>query len=202
VIVLNISGRIYQFLSYISDIIILNILWLLVSLFGMGITVGASTTAIYSVMLKMVDPEKDYYVVRDFFKAFKKNFVQSTIIWIIMLLISFILYFNYRLAYSTESIFLFILFYLASFLTLITAVYLFPVVAKFEASTKDYFISTFLIANKHLLTTILILSSLVGSIFILMKLSSLLVLVIPGIYFLSTSYHIRKILRVYENNLM
>lgn len=68
-------------LSRIFDFILLNILWLVCSL--PIVTAGASITALYSVMLKIVANEEGY-IIRGFFEAFKKNFKQSTIVWLIL----------------------------------------------------------------------------------------------------------------------
>ena len=67
----------------IGDLICLNVLWLICCI--PVITIGASTTALYTVMLRLVRNEEGY-IFRGFFKAFKLNFKQSTIIWIILLL--------------------------------------------------------------------------------------------------------------------
>ena len=68
-------------LSKICDMICLNVLWVICSI--PIVTIGASTTALYTVMLKMVRNEEGY-IFRGFFKAFKENFKQSTIIWLIV----------------------------------------------------------------------------------------------------------------------
>ena len=70
-------------LNKICDMVCLNVLWLICCI--PIITIGASTTALYTIMLKMVKNEEGY-IFRGFFKAFKSNFKQSTIIWIILFL--------------------------------------------------------------------------------------------------------------------
>ena len=65
-------------MSRIFDMMCLNVLWLVCSL--PIFTIGASTTAMYTVMLKVVKNEEGY-IVKGFFKAFKENFKKSTIIW-------------------------------------------------------------------------------------------------------------------------
>ena len=64
-------------MSRIFDMMCLNVLWLVCSL--PIFTIGASTTAMYTVMLKVVKNEEGY-IVKGFFKAFKENFKKSTII--------------------------------------------------------------------------------------------------------------------------
>src|SRR5699024_4265371 len=74
-------------LGKIFDLMCLNILWLVCSI--PVITVGASTTALYTVVLKMVKNEEGY-ILKDFLKAYKSNFKQSTIAWIMILMIGII----------------------------------------------------------------------------------------------------------------
>ncbi len=47
------------------------------------VTIGASTTALYSVFIKMRN-NKEGKLFRDFWDAFRKNFRQATIIWLIV----------------------------------------------------------------------------------------------------------------------
>ena len=48
------------------------------------ITAGASTTALFYCTLKL-HKDGDIRVIYDFFRSFKQNFKQSTLIWILML---------------------------------------------------------------------------------------------------------------------
>lgn len=64
-------------------IMFLNLLWVLFSL--PVVTIGASTTALYSVLIKMRNG-KEGKIFRDFWDAFRKNFRQATIIWVIVAL--------------------------------------------------------------------------------------------------------------------
>lgn len=65
------------------------------------ITVGASATTMCYVTLKMRDGEEGS-VFKDFFKAFRKNFVQATLIWIILAVLAAILLVDYRLIRDLE----------------------------------------------------------------------------------------------------
>ena len=61
----------------------LNLLWFICSI--PVFTIGASTTALYTVTLKIAD-ETESNITKQFFQAFKRNFVQATRLWLIMLL--------------------------------------------------------------------------------------------------------------------
>lgn len=62
----------------IFDLIFLNLIFIVMSL--PIFTIGANISAIYSVIFKIRSKDK-ISVFKDFFFAFKKNFIQSTICW-------------------------------------------------------------------------------------------------------------------------
>ena len=76
------DNRIIRILTTLCDFLILNILWLVCSV--PVITAGASTTALYSVMFKITKKEEGY-IIKSFLKAFRQNFKQSTIIWLLLI---------------------------------------------------------------------------------------------------------------------
>ena len=79
--ILDYDGKFINFLNKATDTLIATLLWLVCSI--PIITIGASTTAFYSVMLKLVKDEESY-ITKSFFKAFKENFKIATIVWLIL----------------------------------------------------------------------------------------------------------------------
>ena len=77
----SLDNPVMRFLDKMADLIILNILFIVCSV--PVITLGASATAMCYVTLKMRD-EEEGSVFRNFFMAFRQNFVQATLIWIIL----------------------------------------------------------------------------------------------------------------------
>lgn len=77
----SLDNPVLRFLDKMADLIILNLLFVVCSI--PVITLGASATAMCYVTLKMRD-EEEGSVFRSFFKAFRQNFVQATLIWIIL----------------------------------------------------------------------------------------------------------------------
>lgn len=67
-----------------TDLLILNLVTLLMCL--PVITAGASLTAMHYVLLKMVRGQEGY-IVKSFFRSFKRNLRQATVIWILFLII-------------------------------------------------------------------------------------------------------------------
>ena len=76
------EGKFFYILNKIADLLWLNVLTIICCI--PIITAGASITAMYSVTLPMVKNEEGY-LTRDFFKAFARNFLQSTAMWAVIL---------------------------------------------------------------------------------------------------------------------
>lgn len=76
------DSPIIAFLSRLADLIWLNLLTLLASL--PIVTAGAALTALHYVTIQMVRKE-DGYLTRSFWKSFRRNFLQATAMWLLML---------------------------------------------------------------------------------------------------------------------
>lgn len=81
-----------RFLTVVANLAILNVLFIVCSL--PVVTLGASLTALNYVVLQMIRQE-DSYIVRGFFRGFKQNFWQATIIWLILLAAGVFLWLDY-----------------------------------------------------------------------------------------------------------
>ncbi len=78
----NYDSKVIRFGNKLTDLMILQLFTIL---FSVPIfTIGASFTAMHSVLLKLYR-NQDPIVYREFWKAFKANFKQSTLIWLIYL---------------------------------------------------------------------------------------------------------------------
>lgn len=152
----NSDSRFSIFMNRISDLFILNILWIIFSI--PIITIGASTSALYSVDLKLLDSEEGY-IIKSFFKAFKENFKKSTILFVFIVFISillgtnliFWLKCNLSISYFTLP---FILFFL--FIFLLVTPYIFPTLTKTKCSILSIVKYSFFVSLKNLPYSILI----------------------------------------------
>ena len=87
----SLDNPFWRSLNTVADLLILNVLYVLCCL--PVITIGAATTALYAVSMKLAKKDEDIYVTRSFFRAFISNFKQATLIWVIFLGIgAFLLY--------------------------------------------------------------------------------------------------------------
>ncbi len=80
----DLDSPLMQALNKVADLMWLNLLTFFCAL--PVITAGASFTAMHYMALKLVRNE-EVYITRGFFKSFRENFRQSTVIWLILLLI-------------------------------------------------------------------------------------------------------------------
>lgn len=91
----DMNNPVMRTLSMIADVVVLNLLTLLCSL--PVITAGAAFTALNDACIRLVRNE-DGELVRDYFRAFKANFKNATLLWLLFLAAAVILYFDYLAA--------------------------------------------------------------------------------------------------------
>ena len=121
------------------------------------ITVGASLTAMHYVALKMARNE-ECYIARDFFKSFRMNLKQGTVIWLIELFLVLVLAGDFLIMNSVEMSFggvIKIILTVIAFVGLFTFTFVFPVLAKFENTVIRTIKNAFLIGVLQFPKTIL-----------------------------------------------
>lgn len=152
----GIDNKFFETLEKISNIVILNFLYILFSI--PIITIGASTTATYFVAMKIVQNEEGY-IFRTFIKSFKENFKISTIVWIIIMLVGGVLILDFHISNaipnsSISNIFKLIL-TMVSIIIIFNITYVFPIICKFDNSIKNTIINATLISIQNLPYTII-----------------------------------------------
>lgn len=190
----NLDGPFYKWGTELADVMILSLLWLVCSL--PVFTVGASTTALFYVYGKKVRGE-DPYVFKSFFKSFKDNFRQSTVITIILgvLWLSVFLYYKILTGGSAQTwLKIMGLFYILQ--VIVITLYVFPILSRFEMTIKNLLITSFLFGNKHLPTTIGCGILFGGFLFLIMTPTPLLIFAF-GIYALLSSYLFQNVFTRY-----
>ena len=90
----NLDSPFMQFMNRVADLMWLNILFVICCI--PVITIGPSLTAMYYITLKMVRNEESY-ITKGFFKSFRQNFLQATILWIMLLAILAVLFVDWRI---------------------------------------------------------------------------------------------------------
>lgn len=194
-------------LNKICDMICLNILWLICCI--PIITIGASTTALYTVMLKIVKNEEGY-IFRGFFKAFKSNFKQSTIMWVILVVLGIICWTDYRVAGvmpGTVGLVMRSIFLLMGFVLLSVMIYVFPLTARYENSIRATFRNALILTVGKFPYSLLMVVVLVGSVIISLWNTATLMFAIPLWFLIGSSliawinsYILRRIFMVFEGD--
>lgn len=141
----------------------LNVLWLICCL--PIVTIGASTTALYYTSFKIAKDEGSY-ITTMFFRSFKQNFKQATIIWLIMLVTGLVIVADAVLlgrlrATSTGTVAVIWTLLLACIFACMIAyaivlTYIFPLLSIASNTTANMFKNAFLIGTHYLFVTILV----------------------------------------------
>lgn len=143
----NMDNPFIQFLARVGDIILANFLFIVCSL--PIVTVGAALTGLNKVTQDIAFGEQPS-LLRGFFGAFKENFRQATIAWLIILLFFVGMIFNVMIVsfYCTgvvEQVLRWVL-YLIMALMLGIASHLFPLIVRYENPLKQHFINATILA--------------------------------------------------------
>lgn len=152
----KLDSPLMNFLNKIADIMILNILFLIFSI--PFFTIGASFSAAYYMGFKMVKNEETY-IVRGFWKAFKDNFKQGTVIWLLLAVVLGILTVDFRIILYSGIEFaqwIRIAMIAVTFVILLGVMFLFPLQARFINPVKNTIKNAFLMALSHLPTAFLL----------------------------------------------
>ncbi len=165
----NLDNPVWRFMGKLVDVCILTILWFICCI--PIITIGPATTAVYYVTLKLVRDEESY-TVRSFFKSFKENFKQGTVIGIIMTLLGFFFIYDIYLyfAIGTQTMTILGIVFLGIFMIyLFTLTYVYPLQAKFYNPIKRTLKNALFMSVKHVfrsfLMVIITIAVLIGCLF-------------------------------------
>ena len=151
---LNEGGLFSRIFGFLGQLVALNLLWIICSI--PVITAGASTTALFYCTLK-IHKDGDCRAFKDFFKSFKQNFKQSTLVWLLMILVTVIIYFERKAIPSMPGVMPAIFSYLlvAVCIPLIMiALYVFPTVAAFDNKIPKLVMNALYFSIKNIIYTL------------------------------------------------
>lgn len=183
---LNLDSPLMQGLGKMADLMWLNVLTLICCI--PIVTIGASLTAMNYMALKIARNE-ECYIARGFFKSFRENFKQATLIWLILLAAILILAGDFLIMRTSDMEFGVIfqgVITAIAVLLVFTMMYVFPVLAKFENSVfrtlKNAFLMSLMQFPRTLLMIVMYIIPVVVFLFVvqLMPLSLLFGLSVPA----------------------
>lgn len=152
----NMDNPVFRTLGRLADLMILNIVFIICCI--PVFTIGASLTGLYYMTLKMAENEESY-IIRGFWKSFKQNFKQATLIWLVVLVIGIVLVLDIQIIGAMDSPyakFLYIAVMAISLFYLMTVCYLFPVLSRFYNTIRGTFKNSMLMAVAHFPYTVMI----------------------------------------------
>lgn len=196
--IFGMDGKYTNIASKLADIFILNMLWILTSLFV--VTIVPSTSAFYYAIVKSVRKERGT-PVENFLYFFKNNLKNGIFVSIIYLFIAAVVAFNYfsttkmnpassiYMIYKVEALWVIVLFVFLS-------IFLFPVFSRFEYGIFQYIKVSLFIGVRHTLTSIFISLAMLGVIIFIAK-YLFFIIIVPGIMLTFLSVKIEKIMKKY-----
>ena len=195
------EGPLMSFITKIAYSAYLNILWFICCL--PVITIGASTTALFYVTLKIAKNEEGN-ITKAFFHSFRENFKQGTLIWLILLAVGIVLgvdgYILYHMRFSSP------------FWTIITAIfivalaayaiimmYIFPLLSRFQNTTLAMFRNSIMIGMRFLLCTALMAVIYFAMALVVIRFFTPIIIFGEGLCALLCSYLLSNILLLCQN---
>ena len=159
---------IYRTLEIFSNLVILNLLWILMCL--PIITIFPATIAMFGVIRQWIKKEDDRGLTRSFFLLFKQNFRQGLLVGAIILLFGTLVAVNFSLALQLENPLKMMYVVFLSFLSLLytfTCIYLFPLLVTYKDTWKNLLKNALLLSIIHLpITMICVITVIISTILI------------------------------------
>jgi len=165
------------------------------------IPIAPACTALFSVMGKLTR-EKDINITKDFFKAYKTNFIQSLFFGVLEILIICILFIDMKffIANGYPRILTIPIFVIIAFVFLMS-LYIFPIISRFYLSTKNILKLAAYYTIRKFNITILCFSSFLVVGFIYFKISTFILLFISSIVCYLIMFYQQQILLEIEKKI-
>lgn len=152
-----IDSPLMRTLGKIGDIIFLNLLFVATSI--PLFTIGTALSAMYTVTMKIVRGQEPA-VIREYFRAYKRNFRTATVCWVVMALAAALMFVDFRLIGVLEGTVRSaarILLGAVLGLWCLMFLYLFPYIARFENTILQSMKNAWMLSVAHLPSTLLML---------------------------------------------
>lgn len=197
-------GPIYKIGETVGILVLLNLFWSITVLAGLGLTIGAATSATYVIVRKRFKGEDEIMLhncFSEYWKALKANFKQSTVIWIISLVLGTMLVANIKfslisyepLKMGLQAIQIIILIQLV-----FINIYCYSLISTFESKTNRIVYSSLLISNAHLLTTLTCVAVGIGLLATLRSFNYLTSFILVSGYIAITAFIFKPIFKKYS----
>lgn len=190
----NVDNVLFRFMGKLFDVVALNLVFIIVCI--PIVTIGPAISALYYASVKSIRRDRSY-PIKEFFKAFKRDFKQSCIVGLILILAAAIIYVDIKFVVDfikndfTAMRYVYLVIGLViSFIS----VYIFPLISRFSLKLSGLFRLSFYLAIRHLLTTVVSLILLFGSFALVYISAGFALLLIPVLVNLLISIMMEKVL--------
>lgn len=196
----SVDSALYRFINKFLDVLKLNFMWILFSL--PIVTIGASTVAAMSVALKMTDDEEGY-IGRQFVKAFKENWKQGTILWLITIVAVYAIYLDFQLFEAVEGnpIMFLIIGIVSIAIVIVALLYSYPLLARYENTLFNTIQNSIEISKKYFGKTLLLVLILAFEVLVFQFNTTMLffgIIIGPGIYIFTIAGMSKRIFQEIE----
>lgn len=160
------DGPFARTMSRVFDLVMLHVLWVITSL--PVFTIGASTTALFSITMKTVKKEEPY-ILKGYLKEFRSNLKKATILWGIVAAVFLWLIFILRICMKGNAEVFGVLGIVNAALLVITflaALYVFPIQAVYENTVGNILKNAVICSLRYLPYTLMMAAVLLVPIFI------------------------------------
>src|SRR5699024_8412175 len=152
------ANKSYRFAEWITRLAYVNLLWIIFSLLGMVVFgFSPATAAMFAVVRKWVSGDDDVPVFQTFWSTYRKEFVESNILGILLAVVGYLIYIEFSILRSQESVVYFVASYgviAQLILYFIIVMYFFPIFVHFKLKLFDYIKWPFIIGIGHPIMTI------------------------------------------------
>ena len=191
----NLNSPWVQRFAMLTNLVCLNILWLVCCI--PVFTAGAATAALYHTVFLYHNKEDDA-VLRPFFRAFRTNFKQSTLLFLPLMAALVLVVFDlvYLASYGKGTAVLFLLI-LVILLLMGMLIHLFPLIARFDMNAKALLRTAFSLTALHLPGTLTVIALLVLPVILLLFFPDWFLrfgVVWAGVWFSAIAYFFGKFL--------
>lgn len=194
----NPDNTFFRQIRKICEIIEVSILWVICSI--PLFTIGASTAGLYYAVVKSIRRDRSY-PVKEFIRGFKSNFVKSTVLWFVLVVLALMFFiadlpilFSVLQSKQVTNLFFGILFLLKLIVLLSLGLYGIPVLTRFQLGFLKIMEMALVLSVLNFMHTLFIVLIFIVTVALLIF-EPLLLVFLPALSCLCCSFTIERVLK-------
>lgn len=193
----SIDNKFFTAMGKVADMLMINIAFVITVFLG----IGPACTALYYSIMKNVRRSRSY-ALKEYFRSFRQNFLQGLLCGVIQLVMIYLLFQCYHLAMAMDPKSTFgQIYYAGTFVIIVLflciSIYLYPLLSRFTLKTGTLIKMAFVLSLRNFYYTIgLLILVVAGALGI--YLIPPLVLIVPAIYTLFSTFLLEPVFRKYS----